>query len=158
MRFLTGLGIGALIATTGALVAEIAPPGKKNLSSAISYCRSAAGKPARRFARHSSPGCHRLAGNVHDRRAADHHPFTVGVLKMPESVSWLVARGQRQGAGHLGARRHTDADSVPRKKRPKRSVSQDCSAAASCFATVMTGLMGSLAQYLNYYLNTWFRC
>ena len=31
MRFITGLGIGALIATTGALVAEFAPPGKKNL-------------------------------------------------------------------------------------------------------------------------------
>ena len=37
MRFLTGLGIGALIATTGALVAEIAPPGKKNLCNAITY-------------------------------------------------------------------------------------------------------------------------
>ena len=37
MRFLTGLGIGALIATTATLVAEIAPPGKKNLCSAITY-------------------------------------------------------------------------------------------------------------------------
>ena len=37
MRFVTGLGIGALIATTGTLVTEIAPPGKKNLASAISY-------------------------------------------------------------------------------------------------------------------------
>ena len=37
MRFLTGLGIGALIATTATLVTEIAPPGKKNLCSAISY-------------------------------------------------------------------------------------------------------------------------
>jgi len=37
MRFLTGLGIGALIATTGALVAEVAPPGKKNLCNAITY-------------------------------------------------------------------------------------------------------------------------
>jgi MFS transporter, AAHS family, benzoate transport protein len=37
MRFITGLGIGALIATTGALVAEIAPPGKKNLCNAITY-------------------------------------------------------------------------------------------------------------------------
>src|SRR6476620_1084390 len=38
MRFLTGLGVGALVATTGALVAEIAPPGKKNLCNAITYC------------------------------------------------------------------------------------------------------------------------
>ena len=37
MRFLTGLGIGALIATTATLVTEIAPPGKKNLCSAITY-------------------------------------------------------------------------------------------------------------------------
>src|SRR4051795_6933429 len=31
MRFLTGLGVGALVATTAALVAEFAPKGKKNL-------------------------------------------------------------------------------------------------------------------------------
>ena len=37
MRFITGLGIGALIATTATLVTEIAPPGKKNLCSAITY-------------------------------------------------------------------------------------------------------------------------
>src|SRR6185437_16280028 len=37
MRFITGLGVGALVATTGALVAEIAPPGKKNLCNAITY-------------------------------------------------------------------------------------------------------------------------
>jgi len=37
MRFLTGLGVGALVATTGALVAEYAPPGKKNLCNAITY-------------------------------------------------------------------------------------------------------------------------
>src|SRR3954471_20533739 len=37
MRFVTGLGVGALVATTGALVAEFAPPGKKNLCNAITY-------------------------------------------------------------------------------------------------------------------------
>jgi AAHS family benzoate transporter-like MFS transporter len=37
MRFVTGLGVGALVATTGALVAEIAPAGKKNLCNAITY-------------------------------------------------------------------------------------------------------------------------
>src|SRR5262245_3081757 len=34
-RLLTGLGIGALVGTTAALVAEYAPPGKKNLFIAI---------------------------------------------------------------------------------------------------------------------------
>src|SRR6476620_2742288 len=37
LRFLTGLGVGALVATTGALVAEVAPAGKKNLCNAITY-------------------------------------------------------------------------------------------------------------------------
>jgi AAHS family benzoate transporter-like MFS transporter len=37
MRFITGLGVGALVATTGALVSEYAPPGKKNLVNAITY-------------------------------------------------------------------------------------------------------------------------
>ena len=31
MRFVTGLGVGALVATTGAIVSEFAPPGEKNL-------------------------------------------------------------------------------------------------------------------------------
>jgi len=37
MRFFTGLGVGALVATTGALVSEYAPKGKKNLCNAITY-------------------------------------------------------------------------------------------------------------------------
>src|SRR3954454_9571649 len=37
MRFITGLGVGALVATTGALVNEYASPGKKNLINAIPY-------------------------------------------------------------------------------------------------------------------------
>ena len=39
MRFVTGLGVGALVATTGALVAEFAPPGRKNLLNAITAHR-----------------------------------------------------------------------------------------------------------------------
>src|SRR4051794_40225968 len=37
LRFVTGLGVGALVATTGAIVSEYAPPGKKNLANAITY-------------------------------------------------------------------------------------------------------------------------
>src|SRR5215210_4738064 len=38
LRFITGLGVGALVATTGAIVSEYAPPGRKNLCNAITYC------------------------------------------------------------------------------------------------------------------------
>jgi AAHS family benzoate transporter-like MFS transporter len=43
MRFLTGLGVGALVATTAALVSEYAPKGKKNLCNAIVYSGIPAG-------------------------------------------------------------------------------------------------------------------
>ena len=38
MRFVTGLGVGALVATVGAVAAEFAPPGKKNLYVGVAYC------------------------------------------------------------------------------------------------------------------------
>src|SRR4028118_2062937 len=37
LRFVTGIGVGALVATTGALVAEFAPAGRRNLANAITY-------------------------------------------------------------------------------------------------------------------------
>ena len=36
-RFVTGLGVGVLLATTAALVSEFAPKGRKNLCNAITY-------------------------------------------------------------------------------------------------------------------------
>jgi len=93
-RFVTGLGMGALIATTGALVAEVAPAGKKNLCSAISYCGVPLGS---------------LIGSLLAIVLLDsigwRGLFLVGALplvtllplaffKLPESVPWLVAKGQ----------------------------------------------------------------
>lgn len=37
LRFFTGLGVGGVLATTGALVAEYAPPHRRNLFTAIAY-------------------------------------------------------------------------------------------------------------------------
>ena len=37
LRFFTGLGIGALVATTAAVVSEFAPRGRKNLANAVVY-------------------------------------------------------------------------------------------------------------------------
>jgi len=42
-RFLTGIGVGALVATTAAVVSEFAPKGRKNLFNAIVYSRVPAG-------------------------------------------------------------------------------------------------------------------
>src|SRR4051795_13480743 len=73
LRFITGLGVGALVATTGAIVSEFAPPGKKNLANAITYSGVPVGKPAGRAPRHPPAGVDRLARDVLDRGAADRH-------------------------------------------------------------------------------------
>ncbi|GAB2842699.1 hypothetical protein GCM10027074_06480 [Streptomyces deserti] len=43
LRFLTGIGVGALVATVGALVAEFAPPDRRNFYNAIVYSGVPAG-------------------------------------------------------------------------------------------------------------------
>jgi AAHS family benzoate transporter-like MFS transporter len=103
-RFVTGLGMGALIATTGALVAEIAPPGKKNLCSAISYCGVPLGSLIGSF----------LAIVLLDS-IGWRGLFLIGALplvtllplaffKLPESVPWLVAKGQLDKARAVSER------------------------------------------------------
>ena len=52
IRFVTGLGMGALIATTGALVTEIAPPGKEEPVQRHQLLRRAAGEPVGFVPRH----------------------------------------------------------------------------------------------------------
>ena len=98
-RFVTGLGMGALIATTGALVAEIAPPGKKNLANAICYCGVPLGSLLGSF----------LAIVLLDS-IGWRGLFMIGALplvtllplaifRLPESVSWLVAKVRWKGPG-----------------------------------------------------------
>jgi len=78
MRFLTGLGIGALIATT----ATLSPRSRRRVRRT---CAARSPTPAFRWgacscaARDYSPGIHRLARTVHDRSVADLDTAAVGV-------------------------------------------------------------------------------
>src|SRR5690242_13130952 len=104
MRFVTGLGVGALVATTGALVAEIAPAGKKNLCNAITY----SGVPIGSLL--SALLAILLLDSIGWRGM-----FMIGaspllillppaILRMPESVAWLVSRGRMDHARALSER------------------------------------------------------
>ena len=108
LRFLTGLGVGALVATTGALVAEYAPPGKKNLANAITYSGVPVGSLLAAL----------LAIVLLDV-IGWRGMFWIGALplvtllplafvKMPESVAWLAATGR-----HDEARRISERTGVP---------------------------------------------
>lgn len=154
MRFLTGLGIGALIGTTATLVTEIAPPGKKNLASAISY----AGVPMG-----SLLGA--LLAMLFLEAAGWRALFMVGalplvtllplaILKMPESVQWLVARGELDKAREVSECTGIPMPS-PRAESAPRVGFAGLFSPGFVLATVVVGLMSALGQFLNYYLNTW---
>ena len=164
LRFLTGLGVGALVATTGALVAEYAPPGKKNLANAIAY----AGVPI------GSLLAALLAILLLDQ-IGWRGMFWIGALplvtllplaffKMPESVAWLAATGR-----HDEARRISERTGVPvpyaAPGAPQAAGAVSTPAGRAGFAglfsgsyimpTVLLGLMSATGLLLVYSLNTW---
>ena len=140
-RFLTGLGMGALIATTGALVAEIAPPGKKNLCSAISYCGVPLGSLLGSF----------LAIVLLDS-IGWRGLFLIGALplvtllplaffRLPESVSWLVAKGQLDKARAVSERTGLPMpDSVPQQAKAEKVGFAGLFSRGFWFATVVSGI------------------
>jgi MFS transporter, AAHS family, benzoate transport protein len=155
-RFLTGIGIGALIGTTGALIAEIAPPGKKNLCNAISYSGVPLGSLLGSF----------LAIVLLDS-IGWRGLFLIGalpivtllplaLLKMPESVSWLVAKGRIDEARKVSERTGVPMpDGVAPAGKGERVGFAGLFSRGFVVSTVLVGLMSAAAQCLNYFLNTW---
>lgn len=138
-RFLTGIGVGALVATAGALVAEFAPAGRRNLYNAIVYSGVPAGGVLAA-----------VVALVASDAVGWRGLFWVGALpivvllplafaKLPESPHWLAARGRvdvvgtgrpRVGFAALATRRYA-------------------------VATTLLGLMSFAGLLLTYGLNTW---
>jgi AAHS family benzoate transporter-like MFS transporter len=158
-RFLTGVGVGALVATAGAIVAEFAPPGKKNLCNAIVYSGVPLGGVIAS-----------LLGIVLLERIGWRGLFWVGavplvtlvplaVVKLPESVAWLASRGRVDDA-----RRWSDRTGVPvpvnaptaghGAPKPARAgfagLFRDYTA-----ATLLLGFISASCLLLVYALGTW---
>ncbi|MBC2642299.1 MULTISPECIES: aromatic acid/H+ symport family MFS transporter [unclassified Rhodococcus (in: high G+C Gram-positive bacteria)] len=132
LRFFTGIGVGGLVATAGAMVAEFAPPGKRNLYNAIVYSGVPAGGVLASL----------LAIVLRDT-IGWRGLFWIGALpivillplalvKLPESPKWLVARGHEDKVGFaaLATRRYA-------------------------WGTALLGLMSFSGLLLTYGLNTW---
>ena len=161
-RFVAGVGIGALLATTGALVAEYAPAGRKNLYNALTYSGIAFGSTM------SALLAILLLEHIGWRGM-----FLVGalplvtllplaVVKLPESPAWLQSRGRHEEAAALAARTGADL-AEPAQLLPSGPV--PVGAGRPGFAGLFTGgnaapalLIGSSSVcclLLVYGLNTW---
>ena len=160
MRFLTGLGVGALVATTGALVAEYAPPGKKNLCNAITYSGVPLGSLMAAFLAILLLDAIGWRGMFWIGALPLVTLLPLAVLKMPESVAWLASRGRMDEARALSAKTGIP---VPDEEAPRASVTApvDRPGYAGLFsrhylvATVVLGLMSATTLMLVYSLNTW---
>ncbi|HEX6363341.1 MAG TPA: MFS transporter [Albitalea sp.] len=162
LRFLTGLGIGAIVATTGALVAEYAPPGRKNLCNAITY----SGVPLGSLC--AAGLAMMLLPSIGWRGM-----FWIGALPlvtllplawflMPESVSWLVSRGRFEEARAIAARTGLEMPvATPRAAGAPPAADAGRAGFAGLFgpgyllATLVLGLMSASGLLLVYSLNTW---
>lgn len=163
MRFVTGLGIGSLVATTAALVSEYAPRNKKNLYIAITNGGIPLGSML------SAVLAIVLMEHIGWRGM-----FWIGALpmltllplayfKMPESVAWLASRGRMDEARALSARTGVEI--------PPAAPSAAVAAASNglygkagfaglfgrhyLFPTLVLGCMSATGLLLVYSLNTW---
>ena len=112
MRFLTGLGVGALVATTAALVSEFAPKGKKNLCNAIVYSGIPAGSLMAAALAIVLMGVIGWRGLFMIGALPLVTLFPLAYFKMPESVVWLTARGRVAEARALAGRTGIDMPDV----------------------------------------------
>jgi MFS transporter, AAHS family, benzoate transport protein len=165
MRFFTGLGVGALVATTGALVSEYAPKGKKNLCNAITYSGVPLGSLLAA-----------LLAILLLQSIGWRGMFWIGALpivtllplayfKMPESVAWLASRGRLEEARAVSARTGVEmpeaVSTAPTASAGVVPVTEGKAGFAGLFGlgylfpTIVLGLMSATGLLLVYSLNTW---
>ncbi|QIX28021.1 aromatic acid/H+ symport family MFS transporter [Nocardioides sp. JQ2195] len=159
-RFFTGIGVGALVATVGALVAEFAPADRRNRYNAFVYSGVPAGGVLAA-----------LAAIVLNDVAGWRGLFWIGALpvlfllplawaKLPESPLWLLSRGEEERAAEVS--RRTGIPLPSPVGGPDTEVAAPAKVGYAALAarpllvpTVLLGLMSFSGLLLTYGLNTW---
>lgn len=159
MRFITGVGLGIVLASAGATMAEFAPAGRRQFYNAIVYSGIPAGGV---FAS--------IMGILFLNNVGWRGLFMIGALplvllvpiawfRLPESPRWLLARG-REAEAQAAARRTGVPLMEERLIRQLGAAPQKTGFAAvfsSQFAlpSILLGMMSFSGLLLTYGLNTW---
>ncbi len=156
MRLLTGAGVGALLATTAAMVAEYAPPAKKNLANAIVYGGVPLGSllaallailllPTIGWRGLFWIGALPLVTLV-----------PLGLWRLPESVTWLAARGRTEQAGRVSAQTGVPVPQTSTPDTPPERIGfAGLLTGVYLVPTIVMGFMSATGLLLVYSLNTW---
>ena len=165
LRFITGLGVGALVATTGALVSECAPRGKKNLVNAITYSGVPIGSLLAALLAIILLDAIGWRGMFWIGALPLVTLFPLAIVRMPESVAWLASRGRFEEARAISVKTGVPMpEEAPKASGTVRTPIPPGGGRAGfaglfgpgyLFPTIVLGLMSATGLVLVYSLNTW---
>ena len=163
MRFLTGIGVGALVATAGALIAEFAPAGKRNFYNAVVYSGVPAGALIASLLAIVLLESIGWRGLFLIGALPMLFLFPMALVKLPESPKWLMSRGRVVEAESLSLKTGipllsdsgTTAAAVSTAQMGQRAGFAGLASKRFLLPTVLLGLMSFSGLLLTYGLNTW---
>ena len=166
LRFVTGLGVGMIVATGGAIIAEFAPANRRNLFNAIVYSGVPAGGVMASLFALTLEDAIGWRGLFMIGASPLLFLLPLAWFALPESPRWLVARGRKADARAVCVRHglpegtflDTPAVAVPAAEA-KRDVEK--TGFAGIFSrsylpgTILIGVMSFIGLLSTYGLNTW---